>query len=175
MLLALSNSRPSRAAIAFFATAAGILILAASSAYAVDRSWTGATDTTWSTGTNWSGGKAPGGPDNAKFDGSFTNQPNLTGAATVGGLWIATGVGQGVTISGGANVLTLNANTINGTSSLGILIDNSSAYTLTISCGLKVNAAQTWLNNSSNVFSVSGAVNDNGKNLTIDGSGAITI
>src|SRR5689334_11914048 len=79
--------------------------------FGTDREWTGTTNTTWSTSTNWSGG-VPGNTDNAKFDLSFSNQPNLTANATVGGLWMTTGVGQNVTISASAGTLTLQGNTI---------------------------------------------------------------
>lgn len=140
----------------------------------VDRHWNGNSNTTWSTAGNWDTG-VPGNTDNAVFNGSFSNQPNLTANATTGGLWMTTGVGQNVTISGSTFTLTLAGNTINGTAGRGILIDNTTTYTLTINCGLKLNNAQTWLNSSSNLFTVTGAVNTNGKALTIDGSGNTTI
>jgi autotransporter-associated beta strand protein len=140
---------------------------------AADRVWTGGSDTNWSNNANWSGG-APLSSDNAKFNGVFSNQPNLTAPQTVGGLWMTTGVGQNVTISG--STLTLNGNTINGTSGLGILVDNSSAYTLTINAPLLLGGNQTWRNNSGNLLTIgSGGVNLNGLNLTIDGTGDTTV
>src|SRR5205814_2961 len=93
-----------------------------------------------------------------KFDAAFSNQPTIgTTATTVGGIWMTTGVGQNVTISGTAT-LTLASNTINGTAGLGILVDNASSYTLTINCPLALGATQTWTNSSSNMLTV-GAVN----------------
>jgi fibronectin-binding autotransporter adhesin len=143
-------------------------------ALATDKPWTGATSTTWSTNGNWTG-NAPAASDNAEFNGTFSNQPNLTGNVTVGGLWVTGSIGQNVTISGGSNILTLNGNTINGTAGLGILIGNANAFTLTISCVVKLGNTQTWTNSSSNLFTVSGAVNTNTNGLTINGTGNTTI
>ncbi len=142
--------------------------------FATDKTWTGATNTTWGTNSNWTGG-APAAGDNAVFNSAFSNQPNLAGNASAGGIWMTGSVGQNVTISDSGFTLTLNGNTINGIANLGILIDNTNAFTLTISASIKVGNAQSWLNNSSNLFTVSGAVNINNKALTIDGSGDTTI
>ncbi len=140
-----------------------------------DYSWTGATSTTWTTATNWSGpnpNTVPGNLDNAVFNSSFTNQPILTRSATVGGLWMTDPVGQNVTIGGlPPHLLSLVGNTINGNADLGILVDNSSGYTLTITCGVKVVNSQTWTNNSANLFTVAGGVNVNGQTLVVSGSG----
>src|SRR5687768_16111791 len=86
------------------------LFFAARVVFGADRPWTGTTNTTWSTAGNWTGG-APGTGDNAVFNGTFTNQPNLTGTATVGGIWMTGSVAQNVTVSG-SSVLTLSGNTI---------------------------------------------------------------
>ena len=143
--------------------------------FGTDRSWSGSSNTTWNTGGNWVGGNAPSAGDNALFDSAFSNQPNLTGNTSVGGIWMKGSVGQDVTISGGAFTLTLNGNTINGTAGLGILIDSTDAYKLTINCGLKVGNNQSWTNNSSSLLTISGAVNVNNKILIIDGTGDTTI
>ena len=142
--------------------------------FATDTSWTGSTSTTWSTNSNWTANK-PGSPDNAVFNSTFSNQPNLTGNTTVGGLWMTGSIGQNVTISATSGTLTLDGNTINGTANLGILVDNTNAFALTISAGLKLGNAQTWMNSSGNLLTISGAVNLNGKGLTINGSGNTTI
>ncbi len=142
-------------------------------AFAVDRVWTGATSTAWGTGTNWTGG-LPGGADNAVFNSTFTNQPNLGSILTVGGVWMTGSIGQNVTVSGTG--LTLNGNTINGTAGLGILIDNANAFTLTMTAPVTLANAQTWRNNSGNLFTVgAGGVNLNGKAFTIDGTGNTTV
>jgi fibronectin-binding autotransporter adhesin len=110
------------------------LIFTATLAQATDTSWTGTTSTAWNTPTNWSTGAKPGTTDNAVFNGTFSNQPNLTASTTAGGLWMTGSVGQNVTISG--STLTLQGNTINGTAGLGILVDNANAFTLTINAPL---------------------------------------
>lgn len=156
-----------------FASALFLVLIFEQGALATDRHWTGTTDGTWGTSTNWDTG-LPGVSDNAVFDSTFTNQPNLVAATTVGGLWMTGNIGQNVTISG--STLTLQGNTINGTAGLGILIDNANAFTLTISAPLKIAAAQAWRNNSSNLFTIgAGGVNTNGFALTIDGSGNTTV
>jgi fibronectin-binding autotransporter adhesin len=143
-------------------------------AFGTDRHWTGATNTTWGTNTNWDTAPPGGTSDNAVFNSTFTNQPNLTATATAGGLWMTGSVGQNVTISGGT--LTLQGNTINGTAGLGILMDNANAFTLTINAPLKLGAAQTWTNSSGNLLTIgTGGLDLNNKALTINGSGNTTI
>lgn len=150
------------------------LVFAGSNLLATDRVWTGGTSTDWATNGNWQGGTQPGSTDNAVFNSTFSNQPNLAVNKTIGGVWMTGSIGQNVTISG-ASTLTLAGGTINGQTGLGILIDNANAFTLTINCLLKLNGAQSWLNNSSNLFTVGGAVNTNSNALTISGSGNTTI
>ena len=155
-----------------------IWFVAATGADATDRHWTGTTNTTWGTTTNWDTAPPSGTTDNAVFDRTFTNpnQPNLGATTTAGGLWMTTvtgTVGQNVTISG--LTLTLQGNTINGTGALGILVDNANAFTLTINAPLTLGAAQTWRNNSGNLLTIGGAVSTGNKALTIDGTGNTTI
>jgi fibronectin-binding autotransporter adhesin len=143
-------------------------------AFGTDRHWTGATNNTWGTNTNWDTGPPGGTSDNAVFNSTFTNQPNLAATATAGGLWMTGNVGQNVTISG--STLTLQGNTINGTAGLGILMDNANAFTLTIDATLKLGAAQTWTNSSGNLLTIgTGGLDLNNKALTINGSGNTTI
>lgn len=142
--------------------------------------WTGNTNTTWSTTTNWNGGVLPGNSDVAEFDRTFGNQPNLTGNASVGGLWVTGLIGQSFTISASSGTLTLQGTTISGTAGLGILLDNTNAFALTISAPILLGGNQTWRNSSGNLLTVSGTVDTNGgppgaKALTIDGSGNTTI
>src|SRR2546423_8014436 len=139
--------------------------------FGTDKSWSGLSNTTWNTGANWVGGSAPASGDNALFDSGFSNQPNLTGNTTVGGIWMKGSVLQDVTISGSSNTLTLNGNTINGIANLGILIDSTAGFKLTINCGLRVGNSQSWTNNSSILLTIGGAVNLNNKILLIDGTG----
>ena len=53
--------------------------LVAGGALAADCTWTGATDTTWNTGTNWDCGHMPAVADNAIFNGG---SPAITGVVT---------------------------------------------------------------------------------------------
>ena len=131
-------------------------------------SWRGTTNTTWSTSTNWSPAGPPGAADTAEFNSAFTNQPNLTANATVGELLMTSGVAQNVTLSATAGTLT-----IDGVGGTGILIDNTNAFTLRISAGVSVSAAQSWTNNSGNLFTVSGTVGitDVVGNLIVSGTG----
>ena len=55
----------------------------------------------------------------------------------------------------------------------GILIDNTSAFTLTITARVGLDASQTWTNNSGNLFTVSGTTLGLGEDntLTVNGTG----
>ena len=84
---------------------------------------------------------------------------------------MATGVAQNVTISSSAaQILTIEGVGILGT---GILIDNASAFTLTITARVGLDASQTWTNNSGNLFTVSGTTLGLGEDntLTVNGTG----
>src|SRR6516162_8012844 len=86
------------------------LFLAVRSVFGTDTHWTGNTDTTWGTSGNWDNGVPNGNTVNAVFNGTFTggHQPTLTSSpSTFGGIWMATGVGQDVSISGSSFTLTL--------------------------------------------------------------------
>ena len=134
-------------------------------------SWTGTVSNVWSNAGNWTAGGPPTGAQIATFDANFTgaNQPQIQAATAVGELHMATGVTQNVTISAsGVNILT-----INGVGGTGVLIDNTNAFTLTISSRIAVGADQAWTNNSGNLFTVSGATVALGANvnLTVNGTG----
>ena len=131
--------------------------------------WTGVLNSTWITSGNWTPGGPPGVADTALFNSVFLNQPNLTVGSTVGTLHMATGVTQNVTISGtGGATLSLSALSMLGT---GILVDNTNAFTLTITANIGVNNSQAWTNNSGNLFTVSGPVGLGGSGLTVNGTG----
>jgi autotransporter-associated beta strand protein len=147
--------------------------LASQPVFGTDDFWTGAQDQRGSNPNNWLGGAIPGAGDNAVFNRPFPNQPTVDVSGTVGGIWMTVGIGQNVSI-GGTNVLTLGGNTINGTGGLGILVDNTNAFTLTINAPIALGAAQTWRNSSANVLTI-GAVNTSTFALTVDGSGGTTI
>lgn len=158
----------------FFIFAISLLLLPCVS-NATDRVWTGGT-TTWGTSSNW-GGTVPVSGDNAVFSSTFASnkEPTLgTTSATVGGIWM-TGSSIGVNVAiGGSAVLSLNGNTINGTPGLGILVNNTTAFTLTINAPVALGGAQSWTNNSTNLLTI-GAVNLNAFALTVNGTGNTTI
>ena len=53
----------------------------------------------------------------------------------------------------------------------GILVDNTNAFTLTITANLSIGRDQAWTNNSGNLFTVSGNVALGGNGLTVNGTG----
>jgi len=153
------------------------MLLISQSAFATDKSWTGASSTAWGTSSNWNPSGVPVSTDNALFSTTFPRQPALAASATVGGLWLKTGVGQSTTISAGSTsyVLTLNGNTINAVAGQGILANNTSTFALAIKCSIKLANAQAWRNDSSNPLTISGPVNMNGKALSVGGIGNTVI
>ena len=132
-------------------------------------SWTGTTNTTWSTSTNWSPAGPPGVADTAVFNRAFSNEPNLTTGANVGTLQMTTGVAQNVFISAsGTGTLVISGQGIPGT---GILVNNTNAFKLTITATLVVANSQAWTNDSGNLFTVGGTVALGGNALTVNGTG----
>jgi autotransporter-associated beta strand protein len=139
-------------------------------ANAADFSWVGGSVAGWNSGGNWSPLGPPGPGDTALFDGLFINQPNLTTGATVGTLHMAPGVVQNVTLSSDPGAtLNISALSMLGT---GILVDNSNAFTLTITANLSLGSIdQAWTNNSGNLFTVGGNISLGGNGLTVNGTG----
>ena len=127
----------------------------------------------WNNNGNWLSGRGPGGRDNAVFNSSFTNQPTLNAGAPASGIWMTNGVGQNVTLNG-TGTLSLDAGTINGFGGMGILVDNSSGYSLTINAPLATTASQTWRNNSLNLLTIRAADISN-NTVTVDGYGSTHI
>ncbi len=145
------------------------VVLLENSTAAATYTWSPAS-TTWAA-SNW-GGTAPGVADVGLFNanGTYSYQPNLALTASAGAIWDA---GNGaVTISG--STLALYGTTINGNSGMGIEID-AGAGALTISAPLVLGGAQSWLNNSGNLATVSGNVADGGYLLTVAGSGGTVL
>ncbi len=145
-----------------------IVAFAGQSASADTFTWNAAaTSTGWSTASNWLNVLVPTGTDTAYFqDFSYTSQPALTANSAIGGIW---DVGSGgVAIAN--NTLTINGTTINGIPASGIVLDVN-AGTLGVNSGVLLGGAQTWYNNSFNLLTVTGAINNNNKLLTISDSG----
>ena len=140
----------------FLALAGALLLLAAVAprANAQDRIWNGSASVFWDSVANWIPSGQPGPNDTAVFNRTFLNQPLVDINNTqVGSLWMTTGVSRSVTISSsGIDSLIINGTSIPGT---GILVDNASAFTLTIDARLEVGGNQAWTNNSGNLFTVS--------------------
>ncbi len=155
-----------------------LLFLAAFSlchpALATDRFWTGAISGDTGVSGNWANG-FPGPADNVVFNQVFVNQPIAYSSGTISGIWMTNGVGQNVTFSNGAAVvMTLSGGVINGIAGLGILVDNTSAFSLTITLPIRLSAAQTWRNSSGNVLTI-GTVDTSTMALTLDGTGNTSI
>ena len=53
----------------------------------------------------------------------------------------------------------------------GILVDNTNAFTLTITANVSIGNDQAWTNNSGNLFTVSGNITLGGNGLTVNGTG----
>jgi fibronectin-binding autotransporter adhesin len=140
------------------------------SAGAAIYSWNTTGGTAWNVGTNWSG-TVPGGADVGQFNyASYSFPPTLTAPATVGGIWDAGSAA--ISISGSA--LTINGTNINGNAGTGIEMD-SGAGALTISSSIVLGGAQTWVNNSGSLLSVSNNVANGGFLLTVAGSSNTSI
>jgi autotransporter-associated beta strand protein len=137
--------------------------------------WTGNSSSTWSTAGNWGGG-VPSASISALFNGTFTNQPTLGAAQTTQGIWLASSVGQDVTInSATAQVLTITGNaTLNSQANAGIYMNDSGNHNLTIGSNTSIfltTSTGFYNQQAGGTLTVSGGINLNGKNLTI-GAGA---
>ncbi len=137
--------------------------------------WSGSTDTNWSTGTNWASG-VPTTTTSALFDGTFSNQPTLTANATSQGIWLASGVGQDVTIdSATAQTLTITGNaTLNSQANAGIYMNDSGNHNLTIGPSTSITLSNNtgfYNQQSAGTLTISGGLDLNGKTLTT-GAGA---
>lgn len=133
-----------------FSPAAVLLaaMLAGNSAGASTIGWTGTTDTTWATGTNWTGGTAPANnltTDIALFNLTlYPNQPNA-GTTSVNGIQIGDGTTSTAALTIGGTALTLGS---------GGITMNANAGAATITAPITLGAAQTWTNNSSSLLTV---------------------
>ena len=99
-----------------------IMLFALTSLEAATKTWTGATNNDWNTGSNW-GGTAPVAGDDALIPGGLTNYPIINNTVSILTISINnSGTGASVTVTtGGAltvtGLITVNANgtfTLNG-------------------------------------------------------------
>ncbi len=134
--------------------------------------WNGA-NTTWSLGTNWTGGAAPA--DDLVTDIARFNLIDYTGKAPNSGMRSINGLifGDGATTTGPVTLTT-------GTLSLGSggIVMNSMAGAVVISSGtVRLGANQTWTNNSTNTLTVGSRITNIGNTspftLTLSGAGNI--
>src|SRR5438067_1511123 len=137
--------------------------------------WTGTTDTTWGTSTNWNPNTIPSTTVSAKFDTTFSNQPALDAARTAQGLWLATGVGQDVSITAASSrTLTITGTaTLSGQTNAGIILDDSANHNLTIGTNVSVTLSNNtgfYVNNAGTL--TLGGLNLNTKTLTLGGTNA---
>ncbi len=149
-----------------------LFLFTAASLQAADRYWTGALSNSWNTNGNWIG-NSPSAGDTAVFDRAFANQPDVSGNISAGAIWVTGGLAQSFSITG-AGRLQLSGNTVNGQADIGLLVDHTSPFTLTISTLLKLGGSQTWMNNSGSLVTI-GNVDMNNKTLTVSGTGNITM
>ena len=143
--------------------------------------WDGDTDTVWNNGFNWVGDAAPPADDHAKFTGTFANQPTLTGAESVGGIWI-TGLGQDLGSGLNDNVLTISGNTINGIPGLAVLFQNTTGFNAAINNKISITSDNLAIRNdtdqalSFSAFTGNDTVIQlNANTLTFSNNGAGTI
>ena len=132
-------------------------------------SWTGATDSIWSIPLTGALRARQAATDTAVIQQRIHQPAQYHRSYGCRQLHMTTGVAQNVTISStAANILT-----IEGVGGTGILIDNTNAFTLTITARVGLDASQTWTNNSGNLFTVSGATLGLGEDntLTVNGTG----
>ena len=128
--------------------------------------WDGETSTAWNTGANWVGGTAPTNDstaDQAGFDFAVlpTFQPN-TGTRQVNGIVIGDGTTAvpDFTISG-----------TNLTLGDGGIVKNAASLNSTITPNITLAADQSWSNNSAGTLLTSGRIDNDGYNLTFNGTG----
>ncbi|HEY3322308.1 MAG TPA: autotransporter-associated beta strand repeat-containing protein [Planctomycetota bacterium] len=130
-----------------------LLTAAAPTALAGTVTWTGATNTDFELGTNWSGNVAPAPTDDVAFGPAAppANLPALTVSRSVNSVKFLTPAG-GWTL-GGAFTLTVAA---------GVSTAGQTSGTNTISCGITLGASQTWLVGAGGTLAVSGVVGSSG-------------
>jgi len=156
----------------FLAVAAAGLLLGHSARAQTTYDWTGTTNGNLSgTTTNYSPNGTPGSSDVIRWNAaSYTTAPTANANMGIGELLFDSGNTGGVTFGTGALTLTLS-----GISAIGIQLNAGTGTVSTGSAKFAIGASQSWLNNSSNTFTVGGTINLNANTLTIDGSGASTL
>lgn len=163
-----TGSRWLRGAKALLASCALCGVAPCASAAAI--AWSGASSSLWANGANWVGGLAPADDttsDVAVFD--FATLPvHLpdTDMARVAGVVFGDGSTAVPAFTLAGKRLTLGA--------VGIA-KLAASGAVTVSADLRLDAAQTWSNDSTTRLTVSGGLNIDGHELSFDGSGATLV
>ena len=160
-----------------------LLLSSGSSAQAADTStsaWNGSS-TIWNSTGSWASG-IPSSSISALFGPAFTgaNQPTLAGAQMSQGIWLASSVGQDVTInSASAYALTISGNaTLNGQANAGIIMSDSANHNLTIgpNTSITLGANTGFYNNeASGQLNISGNISGSSQTLTGGGTGIVNL
>ena len=144
--------------------------------------WNGSAGTSgtadWSNAGNWGNSVVPSGTLITEFNGTFANQPVLTGTAGANSLWATIGLTQSVTISAAApQTLTLTGTgTTNTTANAAILLDdttNNSSLTLGSNVNVTLLNTSNFTVNNAGTLTLSGSLNITAaKTLTLAGTNA---
>jgi hypothetical protein len=167
----------------FFIPAIGLLLASIPAAHAASDTWTGTTDGTWATTTNWNPSVAvPGTGDTATFNGAGNSNTtlNLGGGVTLGTLLFDTSSAAAYTIGSGAvgsQTLTL------GTLAGGIQMNSTVANNELINANLALSTTGTYTvgltnNSTTNTLTVAGGISASTagtKVLTVAGAGAVAV
>ena len=140
------------------------LLISFFSAQAVTKTWTGATNNDWNTGSNW-GGTAPVAGDDALIPGGLTNYPIINNTVSILTISInSSGTGASVTVTtGGAltvsGLITVNANgtfTVNGGTAT--LAGISASGTVAVSGGTITSTSNFTLNSGATLTQSDGVI-----------------
>ncbi len=124
----------------------GFLLCPTPTVYAQNLTWTGTSNSTWNTTTNWSPNGTPANGGNFTFNSTITNQPsnnNIT-SLSIGSLTFGTANTNGVTIGGSAFTLAGNLTNLNTTASRNVTISND----------ITISGNQTWTASNSNAITI---------------------
>ncbi len=137
------------------------LPLASGPVHAASANWDGDTNPSWNNDGNWSAANPNGTTQVATFNqATYLNQPNLNVNRSISSLVFGASNG-GITLTANAGLgLTLNA-------AVGILMNAGSGAT-TVAAPVTLAIPQTWRNQSANLLTISGTVNNNGNLLVVD-------
>jgi autotransporter-associated beta strand protein len=155
-------------------------------ARAASDTWTGTTDATWATSTNWLGGGVPGTGDTATFNGASGNTAiDLGAGVTIGSVLFDTSSAAAYTIGSGAvgsQTLTLgttgNAITMNSTVAADELFNANLALSVTATPGTTSTYYAVTNNSLTNLLTLAGGISASTagvKVLNVTGSGNTAI